>query len=184
MFDMIENTQIDDNHYSLGYVKKSVNRNGEVLIFFDVDDLAPYKKLSFFFVKMPSGLIPFFIEKIQFRHNGEAVVKLEGVRDETQAEALKGKSLWLTIEQLPKLTGNRFYYHEVIGWHVFDEQNGDVGTIKNVFDNSVQPLFQIMHPSGKEILIPIHDDILKNVDRENNRIEVVAPEGLLELYLS
>jgi len=39
-------------------------------------------------------------------------------------------------------------------------------------------------PSGKEILISLHDDIFKNVDRENNRIEVVAPEGLLEPYLS
>jgi len=179
----MENTH-SETHYSLGYVKKPVNRNGEILVFLDVDDLAPYKKMSCFFVEMPSGLIPFFIEKIQFRHNGEAIVKLENVRDEAQAETLKGKSLWLPIEQLPQLTGNRFYYHEVIGWHVLDQQSGDIGTIKDIFDNTVQPLFQIVHPSGKEILIPIHDDILKNVDRENNRIEVVAPEGLLELYLS
>jgi 16S rRNA processing protein RimM len=149
-----------------------------------VDDPASYKKMRCFFVETPLGLAPFFIEKIQFRHNGEAIVKLEGIQDETKAESLKGKSLWLPVEQLPKLTGNRFYYHEVVNWHVFDAKDGDVGTIKDVLENSIQPLFQIIHPSGKEILIPIHDDILKKVDRENNRIEVVAPEGLLELYLS
>jgi 16S rRNA processing protein RimM len=172
------------NCYSLGYVKKTVNRNGEIIIFFDVDDVAPYKKLRSFFVEMPSGLVPFFIEKIQFRHNNEAIVKLEGIDDETKAELLKGKALWLPMEQLPKLTGNRFYFHEVIHWHVFDEKNGDIGIIKDVLENSVQPLFQIIHPSGKEILIPIHDDILKKVDRDNQHIEIIAPEGLLELYLS
>jgi len=172
------------DYYSLGYVKKTANRSGEIIIFLDVDDPTSYKKLHCFFVEMSSGLVPFFIEKIQIRHHGEAIVKLEGIDDETKAEALKGKSLWLPIEQLPKLTGNRFYYHEVVNWHVTDEKEGDIGIIKDVLDNAVQPLFQIIHPLGKEILIPIHDDILKRVDRENQRIEVVVPEGLLELYLS
>jgi len=170
--------------YSLGYIKKTVNRNGEIIIFLDVDDVTIYKKMRCFFVEMPSGLIPFFIEKIQFRHNGEAIVKLEGVEDETKAESLKGRSLWLPLEQLPTLTGNRFYYHEIIGWHIFNEKNDNLGIIKDVLDNSTQPLFQIIHPSGKEILIPIHDDILKHVDRDDHRIEIVAPEGLVELYLS
>jgi 16S rRNA processing protein RimM len=173
-----------NDYYSLGYVKKTVNRNGEIIVFLDVDDPTSYNKLRCFFVEMPSGLVPFFIEKIQFRHNGEAAVKLEGVQDEAKAEMLKGKSLWLPVEQLPKLTGNRFYYHEVVNWHIFDENNTDIGAIKDILDNSVQPLFQIIHPSGKEVLIPIHDDILKKIDRDNQRIEVVVPEGLVELYLS
>ena len=172
------------DYYSLGYVKKTANRNGEVVLFLDVDDPTSYKNLRCLFVEMPSGLVPFFIEKIQFRHHGEAVVKLEGVQDEEKADMLKGKSLWLPLDQLPKLTGNRFYYHEVVNWHVFDEQNNDIGTIKDIITNSLQPIFQIIHPTGKEVLIPIHDDILKKVDRDNQRIEIVVPEGLLELYLS
>ena len=173
-----------NDYYSLGYVKKTANRTGEITIFLDVDNPMAYKNLRCFFVEMPSGLVPFFIEKIQFRHHGEAAVKLEGIDSEEKAELLKGKSLWLPLEQLPKLTGNRFYYHEIVNWHIFDENNNDLGTIKDVLDNTVQPLFQIVHPSGKEILIPIHDDILKNVDRDHQRIEVVMPDGLLELYLS
>jgi 16S rRNA processing protein RimM len=173
-----------NDYYSLGYVKKTANHNGEIIIFLDVDDPTSYQKLRALFVDTPSGLAPFFIEKIQIRHHGEAMVKLEGVDDETKAGVLKGRSLWLPVEQLPALTGNRFYYHEVVGWHVFDENNTDLGVIKDILDNAVQPLFQITHPSGKEILIPIHDDILKKVDRERQCMEVVMPEGLLELYLS
>jgi len=172
------------DYYALGYVKKTANRTGEVIIFLDVDDPTAYQKLRCIFVDMSSGLVPFFVEKIRFRHHGEASVKLEGVDDEEKADLLKGKSLWLPLEQLPKLTGNRFYFHEVVSWHIFDENGNDIGIIKDILDNSVQPLFQIIHPSGKEVLIPIHDDILKNVDRENQRIEVAVPEGLLELYLS
>ncbi len=172
------------NYFLFGYIKKPVHHNGEVIVFLDVDNAAAYKKIKSFFVEMPTGLVPFFIEKIQIRDNHDAIVKLENIDDENNAISLKGKKLWLPIEQLPKLTGNRFYFHEIIGWHVIDTKEGNIGIIKDVLDNTMQPLFQIIHPSGKEVLVPIHDDILKKVDRVNNCIEIIAPEGLLELYFS
>ena len=48
---------------------------------------------------------------------------------------------------------------------------------------SSQPIFEIEH-EGQQILIPLHDDFLKEVNRKDKRIIVEAPEGLIELYLN
>ena len=56
-----------------------------------------------------------------------------------------------------------------------------VGTIDKVIDNSAQPLFSILN-NGNEILIPIIDEFIISVERNNKQIIVELPEGLIELY--
>ena len=82
----------------------------------------------------------------------------------------------------PKLEGKTFYYHEVFGFEIWDENFGKVGLIKGVNDQSAQPLFEI-DSSGQEILIPIHDEFIKSADREKKIIKVSTPAGLIELFL-
>ena len=81
------------------------------------------------------------------------------------------------------LSGNKFYYHEVIGFEVVDVHYGRVGVITHINDRSSQPIFEIEH-EGRQILIPLHDDFLKEVNRKDKTITVATPEGLIELYLN
>ncbi len=55
--------------------------------------------------------------------------------------------------------------------------------LKEVNDKTAQPLFEITN-GDKEIFIPMIDDFIKKVDRENKVIEVETPQGLIELYLN
>ena len=83
---------------------------------------------------------------------------------------------------LPKLTGNQFYFHEVVGFRVVDSNHGDIGTLEQVIEYPAQPLFQIMK-NGVEVLIPVIDEVIDKVDRDNKTIFITAPNGLIELYL-
>ena len=83
---------------------------------------------------------------------------------------------------MPKLEGNTFYYHEIIGFHIVDENFGSVGLISGVNDSSAQVLFEIDR-NGIEILIPLNDDIISSVDRTNKTVTVNTPPGLIDLYL-
>jgi 16S rRNA processing protein RimM len=83
---------------------------------------------------------------------------------------------------LPPLEGNKFYFHEIIGFGVIDQEKGDIGTITAVYENAPQPLLSI-DCEGKEILLPIIDEIIINVNREERIMEVKSPEGLIDLYL-
>ncbi|WP_075341208.1 ribosome maturation factor RimM [Tenacibaculum agarivorans] len=174
--------QIKDCFY-LGKIVKKHSFKGEVVIKLDTDEPHLYKNLESVFVELGNNLIPFFIEKSSLSKNTMFRVKFEGVDSEQDAEAILRSGIYLPLTLLPKLTGNKFYYHEVIGFTIKDINFGNVGTITNINDSAAQPLFEIDR-DGIEIFIPMIDDFIKKVDRENKTIEVETPEGLIDLYIN
>ena len=68
------------------------------------------------------------------------------------------------------------------GFKVVDAQHGEIGKIASIIEYPAQPLFQIMQ-DGTEILIPVIDQVIKKVDREEKTIFIEAPNGLIDLYL-
>ncbi|MEN9440517.1 MAG: hypothetical protein RLZ33_593, partial [Bacteroidota bacterium] len=92
------------------------------------------------------------------------------------------KNLFLPAQILPKLSGKNFYDHEIVGFKVIDVNFGEVGVMESVIDLSVNPLLQIMNGS-KEVLIPLIDGMVQEVDRKKKTLTINAPAGLIELYL-
>lgn len=173
---------LKEDCYRLGSVAKLHSFKGEVSIYLDVDDPLEYKELESVFVEFDDKLIPFFIEKIQVRPNGYAVVKFEDIDNERQAKKLVKGGLYLPLDTLPELDGNEFYFHEIEGFEVFDENNTLVGNVLRVLDLSNNPLIAIDH-KGTEVLLPKQDHFILKIDRENQAIHVRIPEGLIEMYL-
>ncbi len=169
-----------DECYQLGKITKPFGYRGQVVFFLDVDSPEDYSGLDSVFVEVKNTLIPYFIKEININGN-KAIVTFEDVSAE-EAQALVGCQLFLPLEVLPKLDGNRFYYHEVIGWQVVDSDKGNIGSIASVIDYPAQALFQVMK-NDKEILIPIIDPVIKKVDREEKVMYITAPNGLIDLYL-
>ena len=166
--------------FYLGRITKPFGFKGEVVLFLDVDAPEDYAGLDSVFVDVKGHLLPFFIESIRLNGN-KATVRFEDTTPE-EALALVGNELYLPLENLPKLTGKKFYFHEIIGFKVVDSQKGDIGVVDSVVEYPAQPLFQIIN-NDKEILLPVVDSLIDAVDRENRTIFVTAPEGLIDLYL-
>lgn len=167
------------------YLGKIVSRHGykgDLLVKLDTDDPGEYENMESVFVSLGNSLVPFFISKCRLHKSNLLRVTFEDVTTEEAASRLLGSELYLPLDLLPKLTGNRFYYHEVIGFRLQDEAFGDAGVIHAVNDQAAQALF-VAEKDGKELLIPISDDFITRVDRENRTIHIRTPEGLLNLYL-
>lgn len=170
-----------DECYYLGRVTKPFGFKGEMVLFLDVDSPDDYATLDSVFVEMKNGLVPYFIKSLRINGN-KAVALFEDLTAE-QAAALAGHDMYLPLDLLPKLTGNQFYFHEVKGFRVVDDQYGDIGVIESIIEYPAQPLFQIMNGTT-EILIPVIDQVIKEVDRDNKTIYISAPNGLIDLYMS
>ena len=170
-----------DECYRLGNITKPFGYKGQMVFYLDVDSPQDYADLDSVFIETKTGLVPYFF-KVDNINGNKAVVTFEDLTPD-EAHALAGHDLYLPLDLLPKLTGNQFYFHEVIGFRVVDSQHGDIGTLQSIIEYPAQPLFQI-DKEGKEILIPIIDPVIKLVDRENKTLHIDAPNGLRELYLN
>ena len=168
--------------FYLGKIVSKYSFKGEVLIKLDADEPDLYENMESVFVSLRDSLVPFFIEKCSLHKSSLLRVRFEAVEDEAAADKIMGAALFLPLSLLPKLTGNKFYYHEIIGFTLLDKVHGDIGQITAVNDTVSQALF-IVKKEDKELLIPITDQIITKVDRENNTIEVTTPDGLVALYL-
>ncbi|WP_340157206.1 ribosome maturation factor RimM, partial [uncultured Maribacter sp.] len=135
------------------------------------------------FVSLGNNLVPFFIKRCRLHKSNLLRIDFEEVKSESDADRIMKSGLYLPLTILPKLTGNKFYYHEIIGFAMIDSVHGDIGIIQSVNDTTAQALFEV-EKDGAQLLIPISDDIITKVDRENKRILVTTPEGLVDLYLS
>lgn len=169
--------------FYLGKVVSKYSFKGELLVKLDADEPDIYENMESVFVSIGNNLIPFFIDGCRLHKSALLRIDFEEVKDEPAANKMIGAELYLPLDMLPPLTGDKFYFHEVIGFTLMDEVHGDIGIIKAVNDSASQELFEA-EKDGKELLIPISDDIITKVDRQNKQIHVKTPEGLVELYLS
>ena len=175
-----------DQTFYLGYISKVIGHKGELAFKLDVDSPSVYQGIDAVLVQiMPQdqSLVPYFITQSKLQAKDILRCKVEGIDNASDAKALVGKSLFLPIELLPELKGDQFYFHEVIGFEVIDEEKGSLGKIEKVLEYPQSNLFSITK-GEKEILIPINDETIVEVDREKELIKVKAPEGLVDLYLN
>ena len=169
--------------FYLGKIVSKYSFKGEVLVKIDTDEPELYETMESVFVSLRNNLVPFFITKCRLHKSQLLRVDFEDVNSEDDADKVVGSKLYLPLSVLPKLTGNKFYFHEIIGFILIDDVHGNIGSIQSVNDTTSQALFEV-EKDNKQLLIPINDEIITKVDRENKTIFITTPEGLVDLYLS
>jgi 16S rRNA processing protein RimM len=168
--------------FYLGKIAKKFSFKGEVLIYLDTDEPELYENMESVFVEFNKNLVPFFIENSSLHKNDFLRVQFEDVNSEEEADRLLGCEIYLPLNMLPKLEGNKFYFHEVIGFEIEDKRLGVFGVIQSINDTTAQPLFEVLN-GEVEMLIPMIDHFLVEIDRKNKKVVMDLPEGLVEMYL-
>jgi 16S rRNA processing protein RimM len=169
--------------FYLGKITKKYSFKGELIISLDTDEPEIYKNLKSVFININGRLIPYFIEKSKSQKKATLRIKFEDINSEEEALSIINKEVYLPLENLPELKGKKFYYHEIIGYNVVDTNHGNIGLIIKVEDKTSQSIF-IIKNNGKEILIPVNDNIIQLINRKNKTIHITAPNGLIDLYLN
>lgn len=172
-----------DECFFLGKIVSKFSFKGEVLIKLDTDVPEMYLEMESVLIEYNENLVPFFIERSNLQKSSLLRVKFEDIETEEDAEDLVGALTYLPLTMLPELEDNQFYFHEIIGFEVIDATHGNIGKVTSVNDSTAQALFEI-EKDGKQILIPINDEFIDKIVKENKAIYVSTPEGLVELYLN
>ncbi len=109
-------------------------------------------------------------------HSGTVVAQATGVADRNLAEALKGRRVWIRRGDFPAPDEDEFYWVDLIGCSVSNEQGELLGEVSGLIDNGAHQILQVafVQPDGKtgERLIPFVDAFLRTVDTAGKRIVV------------
>ena len=170
------------DYYFLGKILRTHGNKGELIVQLDVDEPSDYQNLESVYLDIYGERIPFFLSSVDILERGTARLVFSDFTDSEIARELIGKEMYLPLANLPKLSGNKFYFHEVEGFEVVDSKKGVIGKLDCVLDLPRQALFRILR-NDAEILIPVADEIILNVDRVQKILYIEAPEGLIDIYL-
>ena len=171
-----------DDCFFFGKISKTHGLKGELTIKLDVANPEDFTDLRYLLIEDRGNLIPYFID--YYKINGDKMfVQMQDVKKMEQAMIFIGKAVFLPNEMLPQLDDDEFYYKEIIGFKLIDAEKGEIGAIADVLEYPTQAVIQVVR-DGKEILIPIHDDIIQKVNKKSKTLNIKAPEGLIDMYLN
>lgn len=124
--------------------------------------------------------IPHFVSSVKAANNEEYIITVEDVETVEAAKKLVGKHVYVKEDVLKEVkTDSPLMW---IGFNLVDKEKGGLGPITDVIQTGHQWLAKL-EIEGKEVLIPLVDDILIEVNLRNKYVRVDLPEGLLEVYL-
>ena len=168
--------------YKLGAILKTHGLKGEISAAFDMDDPQEYILSDVLFLDLEGQLVPHFIESIN-TNQGKGFIKFEDTDSVEQAKKLTGCDIYIPLADLPQLEEGEFYYHQIIGFKIEDTEKGMIGRVEEVIDLKSHAVMRTTY-QGKEVLIPMHEEVLLEADMQQEMVKVALPDGLLEVYLS
>ena len=160
----------------IGKIVNTVGLKGEVKVYNYPDSIEIYETIESIYVEDRLTVI----ENVRAQKN-MVILKLEGADDRNAAEALRGKELYITEDDLPELPEGQYYVRDLIGMSVTEEDGNLLGHVTDVLQNTAQDIFEVESENGKKLLIPKVDQFVLDIDAEKREITVRLIEGMLDL---
>lgn len=108
---------------------------------------------------------------------GLIFVFFKGIDTVEKAEALKDKDLFIPKEDLPEPEEGEYYYHELAGCQVYNEDHEDLGKVTDILETGPNLVLRVSNKEGN-FLVPFVDQFIVSVDRHDKVIVIREMEGL------
>jgi 16S rRNA processing protein RimM len=130
-------------------------------------------------VYLGDEMAPYRLRGAEVRKGGRQVVlRFHGCDTREQADDLRGRLIWIPIEEAMPLEEGLYYVHQVLGLKVQTEAGEPLGTLNEVLVTGSNDVY-VVNDGEREVLIPVLQDVIREVDLAGRRMIVRLPEGLL-----
>lgn len=170
----------DEDFITIAKVAKTQGRVGEVAaaLLTDFPERFATRKRLFAMSEGDKERRELQVENHWF-HKGQVVLKFAGVDSISQAEALIGCELQVTLNERAELDDGWVYLADLKGCTVYD-QGSAIGTIDDVrFGSGEAPLLVVK--GQKEYLVPFASEFIQGIAIAEKRLEMKLPPGLLDV---
>ena len=164
----------------LGRIQKVQGYDGTLTVKLDRDFTEDISDMESVFIEYEGKPVPFFISSMEDEGGDILKLRLEGYDSYDKASMFAGCRISMT-------SGTRREEEDansgITGFTVILSDLSIVGVIEEVIQNPGQDLLRILSPEKKEILVPLHSDLITGIDKKKRTISMDLPEGLIEINL-
>lgn len=166
--------------YKIGVFNKPHGVQGELSFTF-TDDIFDRVDCDYLICLLDGIFVPFFIEEYRFRSDTTALMKLDGIDTAEKARMFTNVEVYFPTKFVDEAAeSEHLSWNYFVGFRVKDKKHGELGTVVEVDDSTVNTLFVIDH-DGEELLIPAQEEFIVKMDNKKKLMIVDLPEGLVNL---
>lgn len=169
-------------HLSLiGELGKVHGTRGELSAYLTIDAeelLVPLQ--SFVFIDIDGLPVPYLLKSIRTKGQDTYLLLFKSIESIAEAQERVGAKLYLPTDLISE-DNVSFTWQHFIGFSLLDVEGQILGEIVDVNDMTENVLLSISSQEGKEYLIPVHEDLIEDIDIHQKTLSVQIPEGILDL---
>jgi 16S rRNA processing protein RimM len=173
---------MEKTYRNIGKIVSAFGLKGDLIVLHHLGKKIAVSKIKVIFLEQKKDeLLPYFIENIRKKGEGELLLKLEGIDSKEAATKFIRREVWLNEEEIITHTQK----NNPIGWVGYRilDQGKDLGPILEIIEQPHQVLCRL-EINAKEVLIPLNEQTLHKVDHKDKTVILTLPDGLLDVYLT
>lgn len=147
-------------------LKKPYGIKGWLWVFSNTEERSEIFDMPCWFMKTATGFKPLTV--LNWRVQGTGLVaNFKEIPDRNTAEMMNGATIWVQKDNLPALSDDEYYWSDLVGISVVNEQNEILGTVKNLFETGAHEIMTVVPTKDsiddQERLIPWHKTTVLSV---------------------
>lgn len=170
-------------YLNVGKIVNTQGIRGEVRVISQTDFWEERYKVGNTLMLFQEGKKPLpLVVKSHRKHKNFDILSFENHPNINDVEKYRDGILRIDKDDTQSLEENAFYYHEILGLEVIDENDKVLGKIKEILSPGANDVWVIKSPiqGKKDILIPYIESVVLKVDLEAGKVFVEIPEGLID----
>ena len=161
----------------VGKIINTHGLRGDVKIITWTDYPEDFEEIEKVYIKRKTGDEVLNITNVKYQKNN-IIVKFKEIADINEAEKYKNLVVYADREDLPELEEGAHYIADLIGLTVVDEEGEVIGELVDVFNTGANDIYDVKRSGKKNLLLPVIDEVVKDIDLESKKITVHVMEGL------
>ena len=167
-------------YFKIGKIAAAFGVQGELVLVHSLGKKTALNGLeAIFFEEKKDTFLPYFIVSTKIKSENEIYILLDGITTREQARALIKKEVWLSENDFKKFAAGASPI-SLLGFMVVNNED-ELGEVVEVIEQPHQ-LLCVLLIEDQEVLIPVHEKSLENIDKKNKKLYVSLPDGLLDIY--
>lgn len=164
----------------VGKIVNTHGLRGEVKVVPWTDYSEVFEDIDFVYVKKKSEYERLDVKGIKYQKNN-LIVRFSQITDINMAEKYKNQVIYAEREILGELPDGVYYIADLIGLDIVTEDGEKIGTVSDVFNTGSNDIYEVKREGKKNLLLPVIDDVVLNIDVEGGKITVRMMDGLEDL---